>query len=380
MATATKERKKTSGLKFQAGDLLETLTAVVKAKPGHTPKPILHNVRIGDGLMTATDLEVRIDAEIGQHCEPFLVSAARLQQILRSVAKDADVSITPNGTSVTIETRGGKWEIPTEDAAEFPTWDVIDAKPVTTLPADQFARNVRSVVYATDSDSSRYALGGMLIEVIGSHPVFVATDGRRLSSAEMETDQALDDWVIDPKDEKKQKRAPLVPARAIELMEQLSGKGKVQIDATAREIVCTTDIATITARLLEGRFPAWRDVFPKRDVEASVLLVRELEAAVRAASVCTSEQSKGVVFKFGSVLELTSQSAEAGKASVTCDVTTPGQPARVKLEPRFVLDFLAGLDANDEPHVEVEAAGPGDAVILRCGDVRGVIMPLAGDA
>ena len=62
--------------------------------------------------------------------------------------------------------------------------------------------------------------------------------------------------------------------------------------------------------------------------------------ANRAASVCTSEQSKGVQFNFGSVLTLTSQSAEAGQASVTCDVTTPGQPTRVKLDPRFVLDFL----------------------------------------
>lgn len=379
MATATKERK-TTGLTFQAGDLLETLTAVMKAVPGHTPKPILHNVRIGDGLMTGTDLEVRIDCEIGQQCEPMLVPAARLQQILRSVAKDADVTVMPNGASVTIKAGGGRWEIPTEDAAEFPTWEATEAKPVARFPADQFARAVRSVVYATDNESSRFALGGVLVEVLDSNPTFIATDGRRLSSAETETDQAVDDWVLDPKDEKKQKRAPLIPARAIRLMAALAGGGSVQLEATKSEVVCTTDGAVITARLTEGRFPKWRDVFPERDVEASVVVVRDLEAAVRAASVCTSEQSKGVTFNFGSVLTLTSQSAEAGQASVTCDVTTPGQPARVKLDPRFVLDFLSGLDANDEPHVEVEAAGPGDAVILKCGDVRGVIMPLAEDA
>jgi DNA polymerase-3 subunit beta len=364
MATATKETKKTSGLAFTAGDLLETLTAVMKAKPGHTPKPILHNVRIGDGLMTATDLEVRIDAEIGQHCEPFLVPASRLQQILRSVAKDADVAITPNGTSVTIKAAGGKWEIPTEDAAEFPTWEATEAKPLARFPADQFARAVRATAYATDQESSRYALGSVLVEVSDGNPTFVATDGRRLSSIKTEIDQAVDD------------SSTQIPARAVRLMAALAGGGSVQLEATKSEVVCTTDGAVITALLTEGRFPKWRYVFPKRDIEASVVVVRDLEAAVRAASVCTSEQSKGVTFNFGSVLTLTSQSAEAGKASVTCDVTAPGQPARVKLDPRFVLDFLEGLDANDEPHVEVEAAGPGDAVVLRCGDVRGVIMPL----
>lgn len=368
MATATKDRKKTAGLTFTAGDLLDTLTAVMRAVPGHTPKPILQNVRIGDGLMTGTDLEVRIDAEIGQHCDPFLVPAARLQQILRSVPKDAEATITPNGTSVTIRAGGGRWEIPTEDAAEYPTWEATEAKPIARFPADQFARAVRATVYATDSDSSRYALGSVLVEVKDGNPTFVATDGRRLSAVETETDQAVDD------------SSTQIPARAIRLMATLAGGGSVQLEATKAEVVCTTDGAVITARLTEGRFPKWRDVFPERDIEASAVVVRDLEAAVRAASVCTSEQSKGVTFAFGSVLTLTSQSAEAGQASVTCDVTTPGKAAKVKLDPRFVLDFLAGLNADDEPHVEIEAAGPGDAVVLRCGDVRGVIMPLAEDA
>jgi hypothetical protein len=87
-----------------------------------------------------------------------------------------------------------------------------------------------------------------------------------------------------------------------------------------------------------------------------------------------------VDYTFGSVLKLTSKSSEAGEATVTCDLPTCGYATIVKLDPRFVLDFVAGLDADDEPFVEIEAGGPGDAVQLRCGDVKGIIMPLAGDA
>ena len=365
MATATKKR--TNGIELAASDLKAALAAVSPAVPSRSQKPIYQAVRLGDGVLTGSDGEVRIDVTIDYHGDAILLPHGRLSQILGAATGDT-VTLQPGDTSCVVKAGSGTWTLPTENAIEYQLWEPTDAKPVTRLPADQFVRAVRGTVYATDQKSSRFALGSVLMEVTDGNPTFVATDGRRLSAVETETDQAVDD------------SSTQIPAKALGIMRDLAGGGSVQLEATKAEVICTTDAAVITARLVDGRFPRWRDVFPERDVEASVLPVRDLEAAVRAAAVCTSEQSKGVVFNFGSVLTLTSQSAEAGQASVTCDITTPGKAAKVKLDPRFVLDFLAGLDADDEPHVEIEAAGPGDAVILKCGDVRGVIMPLAEDA
>jgi hypothetical protein len=49
----------------------------------------------------------------------------------------------------------------------------------------------------------------------------------------------------------------------------------------------------------------------------------------------------------------------------------------VALDPGFVVEFLRGVD-EAEP-VEVEAVDAQSAVVLRCGDCTGVIMPLAKD-
>jgi len=368
--TATKEKLKKPGIKLSAADLLAALSDVMRAVPGATPKPVLTNVLIGDGMISGTDLEVRIDRMIGEMCDAFLIPAGRLQQILRTVNRDADVQLIPGERSVTIKAGGGKWEIPTEPAVEFPTCEPKALKPIARMPADQFTRAVRGTVYAVDAESSRFSLGCVLLEVQNGTATFVATDGRRLSAVEAEIDQAVDD------------SATQIPARAIRIMAALAEKteGSVQLEASSGEVVCTIDGATITARLTDGRFPRWRDVFPDRDCEPSVVPVEALRAATRAAAVCTSEQSKGVTFEFGSVLKLTSRSSEAGEARVTCDVTKSGQAAKVSLDPLFVREFLEGLTSEDEPHVDIEAAGPGDAVILRNGDVRGVIMPLAQDS
>lgn len=366
---ATKTTRRPAAITATARELLDALGLVARAVPARGPKPILANVRIGDGLMVSTDLEIQVATQLPMHCDPFLVPAARLHAILRSVPPDSEVAMTPDASRVKIAAASGRWEIPTEDVAEFPAWEPADAKPIARLPADQFVRAVRSTVYAADNESSRFALGAVLVDVTGGDPTFVATDGRRLSAVEAETDQAVDD------------SQTLIPSRAIRLMAvAASGQDSVQLEATKAEVVCTTGGTTVTARLSDGRYPRWRDVFPSVEVQPHRVLVADLLAATMAASICTSEQSLGVLFEFGERLALTSQSAEAGTARVKCDLAEAGQPGKTKLDPRFVREFLSALDADDEPEVEVSFSDAQSAVVLRCGDVRGVIMPLAEDA
>ncbi len=272
-ATATKPKASATTLKIPKAELLDALLAVNHAGLGRSPKPVLQNVRIGDGLITGTDLEVRIDRAISEQCEPFLVPHARLLAIVKAATGD-EVTLTAKGATVTVKCGGGKWELPTEDVLEYPTWEPGELQAVCRLPADQFARAAKATTYATDSESSRYALGAVLIEVTGGNPTWVATDGRRLACVETETDQAVDD------------RQTLVPRRVLDIVAGMAtGDGSVQVEANAKDVVFTLDGTTVTGRLVEGRFPRWRDVVGEPDGQATVLEVAELLASVRAAVV-----------------------------------------------------------------------------------------------
>jgi DNA polymerase-3 subunit beta len=162
MATATRERKAT--ITLSTATLRKALADVLRAVPARHAKPILQNVRLGDGLLTGTDLEIRIDCEIDYHGDAMLLPAHRLSAILRAATGD-EVMLTQKDSSVMVRCGAGSWTLPTEDAAEYPTWDTGDLKAVCRLPADQFGRAAKATVYATDNESSRYALGGVLIDV-----------------------------------------------------------------------------------------------------------------------------------------------------------------------------------------------------------------------
>jgi DNA polymerase-3 subunit beta len=342
---------------------------VLRAVPARSAKPILQNVRLGDGLLTGTDLEVRIDREIDYHGEPMLLPAYRLSAILRAATGD-EVFLIPKESSVTVKCGAGSWTLPTEDVAEFPTWEAGELKAICRLPADQFCRAAKATIYATDPESSRYALGGVLVEVADGNPTWVATDGRRLACVETETDQAVDD------------SQTILPGRLVALAASLAaGDGSVQIEADAKEVRFTLDGTTITGRLVEGKFPRWRDVLGEPEGEPTVIDVVELLQSVQSAAIVTSEQSKGITLTWtANTLVLVGRSSEYGESRVICPTIAAGSTASTKLDPKYVAQFLANLPGDEEPHVDVYVADSKSRVLLRCGPYTGVIMPLAEDA
>lgn len=375
-ATATR-RRKASGITLDKQTLLDALEDVGAAVSVRSPKPILSSVLLKDGTICGSDLELQVQTACEWHDDPVVLPYARLKSILKESSGD-EVTLTVDGSACTVSVGRGTWRIPVEDAAEFPTWEPADLKPVCRIPCDQLARAIRSVVYAHDGESNRYALGAVLIEVRGSVCSVVATDGRRLACATIEHDQSVDDIDV------------LLPARAAAQIGRFAGERgnqelAVQLEATKNECVATIAGTTVTARLLDGRFPRWRDVFPERpDAKLHTVEVDALLHATRAAAIVATEQSKGVDYAFTEDgLTLSGRSAESGESTVVCEVVESGEPCTVKLDPRFVNDVCKALGTLEgEPAVRISVAGKGDAVIFTYGEddeYRSVIMPLAND-
>ena len=376
MTTATARRRKTTGITLSRVTLLGLLKDVHPAVPTRSQKPVLTNVCIRDGVLTANDLELQISCEIEWQHDPLLLPHARLRSILENATGD-EVTLAPDGTACTVTVGRGEWRLPVEDAAEFPISEPTGLESVCRIPCDQFVRAVRAVAYAADTEGSRFALGAVLVQVEGDKVHFVATDGRRLGVATVEHDQAVDD------------RQVLVPERAVLLMANVAAKAEnaelaVQLLASKSELVAEIGGTTITARMTEGRFPRWQDVIPERD--ASGMHVADLAAllsATRAAAIVTTETSKGVDYTFSERgIRLHGQSSESGESTVDCDLLTAGTAGTVKLDPKYVADACRALSGLEEPSVRISIAGPGDAVLFVLGEddeYRTIIMPLAND-
>ena len=80
----------------------------------------------------------------------------------------------------------------------------------------------------------------------------------------------------------------------------------------------------------------------------------------------------------GGQLVLTGRSSESGESRIELPIDHSGATVRIKLDPRFVSDFLRVLDADTA--VTVELTDAQSAAVCTTTDGYGyVIMPLAAD-
>ncbi|NBW96337.1 MAG: DNA polymerase III subunit beta [Planctomycetia bacterium] len=361
--------------------LLAALQSASAVVPARSPKPVLTNVKIEatkeGAVLSATDLEVGIRTAIEgvetTAAGAALLPSARLSAIVRESPPGTVFEFSADGTATVVKAPRSEFRLPAEDPLEFPSVATFPSGPCFELATPLVRELVKRTVFATDNESSRFALGGVLLELSTKSVIAVGTDGRRL--AKMEGPAAGCDG--SPSDAQ-----PIVPARAMQLIERCLAGADAPVHVAVRpaEILVRTGPTTISARLVEGRFPRWRDVFPDRPEAARVSLVSgPLLAAVRQAAIVTSEQSKGVDFSFESGrLVLSGRSAESGESRIELPIDHSGAGVKIKMDPRFVSDFLRVLDGG--ANVSLELTDPQSACVCRTDDGYGyVIMPLAAD-
>jgi len=361
--------------------LLAALQGASAVVPARSPKPVLTNVKLEVGrdgaVLSATDLEVGIRIEI-EGVETIaagtvLLPAGRVAAIVRESSPGTVFEIYTDGSAAVVKAPRSEFRLPGEDPLEFPSVAAFPEDACFAVASPLMRELVRRTVFATDNESSRYALGGVLVELSADGIIAIGTDGRRL--AKMGGPATVQQGT--PPDAQ-----PIVPARAMQLIERCLGGGDAPVRVAVRpsEIVVQTGNTTISARLVEGRFPRWRDVFPDRPEAIRVnLLAGPFLAAVRQAAIVTSEQSKGVDFSFEpGQLVLSGRSAESGESRVELPIDHAAGTVKIKLDPRFVGDFLRVLDGG--ANVGVELTDPQSACVCRTEDGYAyVIMPLAAD-
>lgn len=108
---------------------------------------------------------------------------------------------------------------------------------------------IKAIVGCTDTESSRYSLGGVKCESVDNVSLITVTDGRKLLNVSYGDECDPVDCIIEAKPLTKAYTAAAVKGRNT-VFEVVDGKAMVVGGAGAA-----------TAPLIEGKFPRWRDVF-----------------------------------------------------------------------------------------------------------------------
>lgn len=349
--------------------------------PTRSPKPILQSVKLEVGeqgaAFLATDMEMGVRVQVAEVTTTatgsVVLPVSQFGSILRESSDETlRLEVEPNGARI----RGARsrFTLPIQNPDDFPFVADFDAQKYHTVSARLFRELIRRTLFATDTESLRYALGGVLLEMEGDGIIAVATDGRRLAkmlgAAQAVAEHGTSDMTT------------IVPHRSMQLIERVLGdeEGEIDIAARANDVLIRTANTVIYTRLVEGKFPKWRDVFPQRTQATRIdVQVGPVYAALRQAAIVTDEESRGIDFQFEpGKLVLKASAADKGDAEVEVPIEYEAGTLTVRLDHRYVSDFLRALDHEKSFTIEIE--NQESAALFSTEDGYGyVVMPLARD-
>lgn len=317
---------------------------------------------------------------------------------------------------VRIESDGATFTIPADDANRFETKTLgidnagkpcnpVQFQPVRELQqlhCGEFAATFGTVVtagelksaiarteYATDTESTRLALGGILFDQESADRFTVAaTDSRRLAVQSISC-QTLGEFPEELCD-----RMPfVVPSSSVRLLseslDKLQDSESITIAGSACEFCCESSAFAIRGKIVEGRFPRYRDVVPQRGFNVVATFDRKpLQSCIESSAVVCDEESRGMDFHFSNGrLRLNAESSAFGKSETTIGARTskPGSLGSwdsaqfITFDPLYVLDFLKTSKADCITFKIID--GDKAAILHDTDDDNGfcVVMPLSQD-
>ncbi len=362
--------------------LLTACQLVAAAVAARTTKPILSNVKAvahDDALtLMGTDLEVGIRYELRGvkvgRAGAAILPVTRLVSILRETTDD-EITLDVGEELTTIRLSTGRFELPGGSPEEFPdipTFD--DGGRYHEIRAGDLRTLIRRTAFAADKkESTRFAVTGVLWEAESGKARLVATDTKRLALCEGPAEVHGE---VDAKGQ-----SHLIPLKAIGLLERnLTDDGEtVRVALRPNEALFQTERALIHTRLVEGRFPPYRSIIPKKMETKLPIPVADFLARVRQAAIMTDEETKRVDFHFEpGKATLTARGPETGSSEVEMPLPEyKGPVVDIAFDPAYLTEMLRAIEG--EPTALLEMTDGQKPALFRIGEqYLYLVMPLAG--
>lgn len=367
-------------LKIKKGEFLSLLrwTQGIAEKRG--TMPILSNLHLeaktpGAFRISATDLEISITtdgkAEV-KTAGKFVLNAKNLYEIVKE-APEETIRLSKKGEhGVEISAGKSNFRLVGMNPEEYPSLPKTTATDFHALDAGELEEMIGKTYYAASSDETRFTLNGLYFVKLakGDHSLLrvVATDGHRLSYAERETDKA---WKID--------KGIIIPRKGISELKKLlsEGEGELSCSIDDKTAHFRRGPITLMVRLIEGDFPTYEQVIPKKTEKIISVGREQLVGALRRAAIMTSETGRGVQFGFDSGrLEIRASNPDMGEATEETSIDYQGPKFQVGFNPRYFLDLLGVLE---DEKVVLELKDEVSPCVVRSEFDRGflaLVMPM----
>jgi DNA polymerase-3 subunit beta len=324
--------------------------------------------------LQATDMEIGVRVKVEADVETpgtAVLPGRLLLDVVRSLPND-DLSLEYHSQRQDVEVVSGsaRFKLRTLPSEDFPKLPTAEGATALKVPAPAFIETVARVGRAASRDEARPHLTGVLVHAGGNELRMVATDSYRLAVKEtkLETPLATEE--------------PLevnVPVRALQELTRVAaadGAEQIEIAALENQVVFTAGDVVLSSRLIEGRFPNYKQLLPETYEHELRLSRAELLDVVKRISLLAQKNAPlRMKFEEGA-LEVSAETPDIGEARESIPAPFKGEPLEIGFNPEF---FQDGLDSAETEELILKLISPHRPGLIQSGDDGGfiyLVMPV----
>lgn len=349
------------GMSIPSATLKRALTVIKSIPDRKSALPILARVLLvvrseSEAELLATDLNVtmRITLPIsgGSAGGIVLEHKALLDLVKRLPGKTTTIALSER-TGVTVKSDQIVAMLDGMSDRDFPK--VPDHREIESriVAAHTLAEAFKRTESTVCLDETRVQICGVKLEADGDTIRAISTDGHRLAVTETPFEGA--ELLLPGK-------GALIPRKGCAEIRKMLQAGGCRAGIHGMRIYVTQGNVTITSKLIDIEFPAWRQVVPS-DVRHPIMVNRKslIGALERASVLCTD--TRGVKLTSGEFgLGIEASDPDKGTCNERIEATYAGMELSIGLNPSYLIDALASI-ATDE--VALAIGKPLDPILVK---------------
>jgi len=362
---------------FQKG-----LTITEKIIGRNLSLPILENILIKTEKnfinLISTNLETAIQwwalAKIQKEGKTTI--PAKFLSSFISLLPEEKINIELKNNKLLINCGGYETQIQTTNPEEFPLIPEIKNTDFIEVDNKNLCDGLTQLVEIVSPSQTRPEISGIYFSFSKDSFKLVATDSFRLAEK-----------IIPLKYKGKKGFSFILPQKpARELINILSDrKGKTKIYLSPNQVLFEYPMeetphpqVQIMSRLIEGEYPDYQEIIPKKFKTNLVLNKEEFSNQVKAAALFSGKinEIKLKAFPKKKKMEVLAQDPDVGESKSSLSVKGEGEPLEISYNYKFLLDGLASIKSSEVEFKLSEEDGP--SLIKPVGDPNYIyiVMPI----
>lgn len=362
-------------------ELLEAVQLASRVIGGQQALPILNNILFHtEGkrcAISATDLELSVitSLEAGVENEGTITVPAKAILNFAQYNSDTEVLLeTVEGTQLRCTSPHTKVVIMGEPASEYPSIISLEKHTSFSIEAEALLRGLHLTTFAAAKSTLRPVLSGVYCRTEKDTIILVATDSYRLSEYRIPVRKCLEEISC------------LIPVKVLEELRMvLSGKKRteeaqhpeVSVRLGAQQVEFHIGHTHLFSRLIEGKFPNYRQIIPQESITSVSFPVRELSVTVKRMHYFAKEMNNNLTLHISQQdVRIASPQTQIGREDSTISVEIQGKENKIALSSSYLLDFLNHIDGDRVDMVLVDSVHPAVFRIPKQSGFLHLIMPL----